>query len=146
MSTAIDEYPATARAPGLDDIVGSDRPVVIRNLAKNWPLVRLAGESDTAFAKGLAAFDNGSDVDALLMPAEEEGIVGYNADFDAFNYAHHRVSITQGLQRLAHYSRQDNPPGLAMQSALIAACLPGLLHDHALSFLDPKVQPRIWIG
>ena len=51
---------------------------------------------------------------ALLMPPEEGGVIGYNAAFDGFNYAHHRVSITQGLQRLATCSRQANPPGLAM--------------------------------
>jgi hypothetical protein len=33
-----------------------------------------------------------------------------------------------------------------MQSALIAACLPGLLDDHAVPFLDRSIQPRIWIG
>lgn len=33
-----------------------------------------------------------------------------------------------------------------MQSALISACLPGLLNDHAISFLGPAIQPRIWIG
>jgi hypothetical protein len=41
---------------------------VIRGLASNWPLVKLAGQSDTVFAKGLAALDNGIEVDALLMP------------------------------------------------------------------------------
>jgi hypothetical protein len=109
-------------------------------------MVAWARQSDTAFAQGLAKLDNGSEVDALLMPASEDGVIGYNADFDGFNYAHHRVSITQGLQRLAQYSRQEKPPGLAMQSALVSACLPGLLDDHAVPFLDRTIPPRIWIG
>jgi hypothetical protein len=146
MSVAIEEYRDSDRALGRDALVDRDRPLVIRGLARNWPLVKLAGSSDTAFAKGLAQFDNGTEVDALLMPPEAEGIIGYNADFDAFNYAHNRVSITQGLQRLALYSRQENPPGLAMQSALISASLPGLLVEHSIPFLEPAIQPRIWIG
>jgi hypothetical protein len=146
VSVAIEEVRVADRPVGLGDIADRERPLVIRGLAGNWPLVKLAGQSDTAFAKGLAALDNGTEVDALLMPPEAEGIIGYNADFDAFNFAHQRISVTQGLQRLAHYSRQENPPGLAMQSALISASLPGLLDDHWIAFLDPQIQPRIWIG
>lgn len=146
MPSAIEEYRDTGRSVELADLAGRDRPLVIRGLCRDWPMVAWARQSDTAFAQGLAALDNGSEVDALLMPPGEGGVIGYNADFDGFNYAHHRVSITQGLQRLAQYSRQDDSPGLAMQSALIPACLPGLLSDHAVPFLDRAIQPRIWIG
>ncbi len=145
-AAAIEEYHGTGRPIGFGDFVGHDRPVVIRGLCRGWPLVRLASESDTAFARGLARWDNGTEVDALLMPPAEGGVIGYNAAFDGFNYAHHRVSITQGLQRLAAYSRQPDPPGLALQSALISACLPGFLEEHALPFLGPAIQPRLWIG
>lgn len=146
MPAAIDEYRDTGQLLGLDDLVARERPLVIRGLCRAWPMVAWAKQSDTAFAQGLAQSDNGSEVDALLMPATEDGVVGYNADFDGFNYAHHRISITQGLQRLAQYSRQENPPGLAIQSALISACLPGLLAEHTVPFLGSAIQPRIWIG
>lgn len=146
MPAAIEEYRDTGQPIGQDDIVARDRPLVIRGLCRDWPIVGLARKSDTAFAQGLAALDNGEPVNALLMSPEQDGIVGYNADFDGFNYEHHRVSVTQCLQRLAQYSRQPDPPGLAMQSALIPACLPGFLDDHALPFLDKAIQPRLWIG
>lgn len=143
---AIEECRASDQPVALDAIVGHDRPLVIRGLCRDWPIVQLARESDTAFAKGLAAFDSGADADALLMPAEEQGVIGYNATFDGFNYEHHRVSVTQVLKRLAHYSRDDEAPGLALQSALISTNLPGFLENHALPMLDRAVQPRIWIG
>lgn len=146
MPAAIEEYRDTDQPLVLADLVARGRPLVIRGLCRDWPMVAWARQSDTAFAQGLAKLDNGSEVDALLMPAGENGVIGYNADFDGFNYAHHRVTITQGLQRLAHYSRQENPPGLALQSALVSACLPGLLDDHAVPFLDRTIPPRIWIG
>jgi hypothetical protein len=90
--------------------------------------------------------DNGTPIDALLMPPDAGGVVGYNAAMDGFNYKHFRVSVTQVLQRLASYSRQDDMPGLAMQSALIQANLPGLLESHSIPFLDPAIQPRLWMG
>lgn len=147
MPTAIEEYRGTDQALRFDDLVNHDRPLVIRGLVRDWPIVATAGRSDTDFATELARFDNGTPVDALLMAPQEQGIVGYNADLSAFNYEHHRVSITQVLKRLAAYSRESGPqPGLALQSALISACLPGLLEQHSLPFLDSHIEPRIWIG
>jgi len=146
MPGVIEEYRGVGQALELAGLVDRARPLVIRGLCRDWPMVAWSRQSDTAFAQGLAKLDNGREVDALLMPAGEGGVIGYNANVDGFNYAHHRVSITRGLQRLAAYSRQDNPPGLAMQSALIADCLPGLLEDHAVPFIDKAIQPRIWIG
>ncbi|HUH31354.1 MAG TPA: cupin-like domain-containing protein [Rhodanobacter sp.] len=146
LPAAIDEWVVDPTL-ALDAIVGRERPLVVRGLCRDWPVVRSALVSDTAFAEDLAARDSGVEVDVLLMPPGEGGLVGYNAAGDGFNYVHHRVSITQALQRLAQYSRQAaEPAGLAVQSALISACLPGFHADHPLRLLDPAVPPRLWIG
>jgi hypothetical protein len=146
MALPIEEFQGSISAITIDDFVGRHRPVVFRGLVRDWPLVKLARESDTAFAQRLSQLDNGTPVDTLLIPPGEEGVVGYNADFSGFNYEHHRVSLTQGLQRLAQYSREQSTAGLAIQSALIPACLPGFVDEHALPFLDSQIQPRLWIG
>ena len=144
--TPIEEINCSDTAVDLKQIVERARPVVMRGVCRDWPIVNSARESDSAFAAHLAASDNGTDVDVLLVPPDQGGVIGYADDFDAFNFEHHRVSITQVLGRLATYSRQPNPPALALQSALISKCLPNLLNVNALSFLDPAVQPRLWIG
>lgn len=144
--TAIEEHRDTGRPPGLDDLVGRDRPLVIRGLVRDWPVVKLARESDTAFARQLASLDNGTPVDTLLIPPEADGIVGYTPDMGGFNYEHYRVPVTLGLQRLARYSQRADAPGVAIQSASIADCLPGFLAGHALPLLDAGVRPRLWIG
>lgn len=146
MTVAIDEYPADGGSFGAADLVGRERPLVIRGLVRDWPIVQLARQSDTAFAQRLAELDNGTPVDTLLIPPECDGIVGYAPDLGAFNYVHHRVTLSQGLRRLAQYSRQEHAPGLAIQSASISACLPGFREEHALPFIDAGVQPRLWIG
>lgn len=143
---AIQEHPADGAPIILDDIVGRATPLVIRGLCRHWPIVESARESDTAFAEALAVFDNGTPVDALLMAPGEEGVVGYADGLQTFNFEHYRVSLTQVLQRLARYSRQDKSPGLALQSALISACAPELLVQLGLPLLDPAIQPRLWIG
>ncbi len=118
----------------------------MRALCAQWPLVAAARRSDTDFAQMLASLDNGSEVDVLRMSPETDGVIGYSDDLSAFNYDHFKVSVTHVLERLATYSRRDDPPGLALQSALIANCLPGLLPQLGLAMLPAEVQPRLWMG
>lgn len=146
MPAAIEECQAAALALDQGGLQTRQRPLVIRGLVADWPAVGWAMQSDTAFARGLAALDSGAEVDALLMPPSEEGRVGYNAELTGFNYEHYRISVTDGLKRLAYESRQADPPGIAIQSAPIAACLPGFLAEHALPLLDPAIKPRLWVG
>jgi hypothetical protein len=143
MPTAIEEQPAAHVT--LENLIAGGRPRVLRGLCADWPMVRWARESDTAFAQGIAAFDNGSPVVAMVLPGEAQTI-GYNAAMDGFNYEQFRVSVTQVLQRLAAYSLSDNVRGVALQSALIAECLPRLLETHALPLLEASIKPRLWMG
>ena len=146
MPAPIDEFDASDHVFSHADLVGRDRPLVIRGLCADWPVVVAARESDTAFAKRLASYDNGTDVDTLLIAPEEKGVIGYNAGMDGFNYRHFRVPVTDALRRLASYSRREDAPGVALQSALIQACMPGFLQDHPLPVLAAHIQPRLWVG
>jgi hypothetical protein len=108
-------------------------------------MVNWAAKSDTDFAQGVARFDNGTPVSALVL-APAARTVGYNAAMDGFNYEYFQVTVTQVLNRLADYSTQDNPRSVALQSALISTCLPRLLDTHPLPLLNPEIQPRLWMG
>jgi hypothetical protein len=147
MSAAIEEIRCTGKIPALDAIVRREEPLVLRGLCDDWPLVKLARQSDTEFAQELARHDNGTPVDALLIAPDANGVIGYNAVMDSFNYDHFRVSVTDVLQRLAAYARAGHAPrGVAMQSALLSQCAPGLVATHRVAFLDAAIQPRLWIG
>ncbi|MET0814024.1 MAG: cupin-like domain-containing protein [Pseudoxanthomonas sp.] len=147
MPSAIEEFHAADHAFEQADLVRRELPLVIRGLCRDWPIVAAARQSDTAFANSLAAYDNGSDVDTLLLAPEENGIIGYNAAMDGFNYRHFRVPVTEALRRLAAYSRHDGPtPGVALQSALIPTCLPDFTQRHPMPILEAAIQPRLWIG
>jgi hypothetical protein len=145
MAGAIEEFTASARAFTRADVTERESPLVIRGLARHWPLLREPLD-DAQFAAQLARFDSGTPVDVLVMPAEQKGVVGYNATFDGFNYTHHRVSIGQALRRLLDTAAQTDAPGIAIQSAAIGSCLPDFRLQHDLPFLDASVEPRIWIG
>ncbi|MGH8126430.1 MAG: cupin-like domain-containing protein, partial [Rhodanobacteraceae bacterium] len=142
----IEEYSGDPRALDVAALVEDARPLVIRGLVRDWPIVRLARQSDTAFAQRLAELDNGADVTTLMIAPEAGGIIGYTPDLGDFNYKHFKVPITLGLKRLASYSRREHAPGLVIQSVPLRSCLPGLLADHSLSCMDKQVEPRLWMG
>lgn len=144
---AIEEYHVEPGRPLTRELL-MDRqsPLVIRGLVRDWPVVKWAMESDTAFAQGVAQWDSGGDVNTLMIAPEAGGVVGYTPDMNGFNYQHFKVPVTLGLARLAKYSRRPDAPGLAIQSAMIRDCLPGFLAEHSLPFLDSTVEPRLWIG
>lgn len=151
MSEPAAEYangqPVDPQGFALADAVAAARPLVLRGLCRDWPLVQAARRSHGEFAQALAAFDNGSPVDVLHMPPDAEGVVGYNPEIDGFNYRHFKVGVTEALQRLAAYSWVEGAvPGLALQSALLADCMPGLLERHRIACLPPSTKPRLWIG
>jgi len=147
MPTAIEEFRVTGQRIDVREIMDRGDPLVLRGLCGDWPLVALARQSDTAFAEELARHDNGTPVDVLLVDSQADGRIGYNATLDGFNYEHFRVSVTDALKRLASYARQGTSPrGVALQSALLSQCVPGLAATHRLPFLDASVQPRLWLG
>jgi hypothetical protein len=146
MSAPMEEFLYDGQPDALAQIVEGTTPRVIRGLVKHWPIVSAAKASPAAFAAHLGALDNGTPVDALVMPPEAEGVVGYRGEVEAFNFSHHKVTVTQVLQRLLATAGQDPAPGIALQSATIATCLPGLLGDHVVPMLDPAIPPRLWIG
>ncbi|MFT3792476.1 MAG: cupin-like domain-containing protein [Rudaea sp.] len=147
MSTAIEEIRVEDDTLDLREITQRAQPLVLRGLCRDWPLVALAKQSDTAFAQELARHDNGTPVDVLLLAPEANGAIGYDAALDGFNYEHFRVSVTDALKRLAAYAREESSPrGVALQSAPLAQCVPGLVATHRVPFLDASVQPRLWLG
>jgi hypothetical protein len=144
--TAIEEFAGDSRGFDAAEAIARARPLVIRGLVRDWPMVKLALQSDTAFAQRLAELDNGTEVSTLMIVPEAEGVIGYTPDLGDFNYKHFKVPVTLGLQRLAKYSQRKHAPGLVIQSAPVRECLPGLLADHVLACLDPDVEPRLWMG
>ncbi|MEG3048576.1 MAG: cupin-like domain-containing protein [Thermomonas sp.] len=147
MSAPIPEFANDARDFALADAVAGGKPLVIRGLCRDWPVVEAARRSFSDFAQAVAALDNGTQVDVLRMPPEAEGVVGYNEALDGFNYQHFKVGVTEALQRLAAYSRNEGSvPGLALQSALISECIPAFIDTHPMSCLPPSVSPRLWVG
>jgi Cupin-like domain len=127
-------------------IFGQYRPAVLRGLVRDWPAVKSARASPEHLRGYLAAFDNGRPVDAILMRPEARGRIAYDDRMDGFNFVRNRLPVSAILEQLSRYAAFNDPPSVAVQSALIADCLPSFADENRLWILEPVVEPRIWIG
>jgi hypothetical protein len=129
------------------DIAPLNRPAVLRGAAAHWPVVALAkSQPPLAVCQYLAAMDNGHDVDAVMTRPESRGRIFYSDDYNGFNFLRNRLPISKVMEQLLRYLPHPNPPAVAVQSALLADCLPEFAKAHRLPLLDEAVAPRIWMG
>jgi len=129
-----------------EEIVNRFRPAVLRGLVAAWPAVRAAQKSHEEVARYLAGFDNGSPVDAILIPPPARGQISYNEAMDGFNFLRNRLPVSRIVEQLSRYALFEDPPSVTVQSALIPECLPGFELQNRLPILDEAVAPRIWLG
>ena len=128
------------------EVFGRYRPAVLRGLVSHWPAVLAAQASPAELARYLAGFDNGKPVDAILMPPPAQGRIAYNAAMDGFNFVRNRLPVSAILGQLSRYAEFEDPPAVALQSALVSECLPGFAEQNGLALLDAEAGARIWIG
>ena len=147
MAERLREYAGTD-ATVLGEILAGATPAVLRGVAAGWPAVAHARRSPEAICRYLLDCDNGQPVDALLLPASEKGRLFYGPGMDGFNFARRRLPVSQVIEQLARYSQFADPPSVAMQSALVEACLPRFGQENRLDDLlgATDAQPRMWIG
>jgi hypothetical protein len=143
---AVAEWHDVDRATFERDIVPRHEPALLRGLVAHWPAVHKARESDTALAGWLAGLDSGGEVDALMLAPEHRGRIGYSADGREFNFLRNRLPLSRVIEQVLRYARFERAPAVAVQSAAVAQCVPGLLADHVLPLLPPDVAPRLWFG
>lgn len=133
-------------ADQFQEICASYKPAILRGFVNHWPLVQKAQRATAELLTHLHQLDSGKQVDAILLRPETNGRVFYNDAMDGFNFLRNRVTLSSVLDQLNRYAQFPQPPSVAVQSALIAECLPGLLADNSMPLLNAEVMPRIWLG
>ncbi|WP_395702724.1 cupin-like domain-containing protein [Aquabacterium sp.] len=127
-------------------VVATHRPAVIEAAVAHWPAVDAGRRSAQALAQLLARLDSGAPVDAVMVPPGRGGRIFYDDTLAGFNFLRRQLPVSAVLEQLLRYSHFDDPPAVAVQSALIADCLPGWLALHPQLLLPEGVAPRLWLG
>jgi len=142
----IPELPHCDDATIRSDVLSHVKPVVLRGLVSHWPATQHGRTSAQAIIDYLRRLDNGTLVNAILMPPEADGRLGYNTAMSGFNFARNRVTLSSVGEQILRYSAFTRAPAVAAQAARIEECLPGFVAENPMPLLDPTVRPRLWLG
>lgn len=127
-------------------IVQACRPVVIRGLVADWPVVKAARESPRAVKDHLAGFDAGALVEVFFGDPAIQGKYYYKPGLRGFNFERRMMKLLEGLECVLEAVRQPAGRSVYVGSVPTGDCLPGFGARNPMSLATGGSQPRIWLG
>jgi hypothetical protein len=128
------------------EIMPTAKPVVLKELVADWPLVRAARDSRAALAGMIKSLDAGRQPHVIEAPAEMNGRIFYSDDMAAFNFTRRPASLSATIDRLLALADATGAPAIFLESMSGKAYLPEFSGSHRMPLLDESAEPRIWIG
>lgn len=118
-------------------------PVVIRGLAKDWPAVQAARQSDQALADYLTNMGKGGAIELLRGPAAGDGLFFYSDDLDGLNFRRETATIEDAIALMMDAETSETA---YVQAQPAAEIVPDFAAQNPSQILTPMIAPRIWIG
>lgn len=129
-----------------EDVLLSTRPVALKGLVANWPIVRAGLESPQAASAYIRRFYRDATVGALLGAPDIEGRFFYNHDLSGFNFRAVKLKLDVMLDEVARHAQAPHPPAIYVGSTTIDTCLPGFRAENDLGFGERNPLASIWLG
>jgi len=137
----IEDYAGDPAGLSAAELLSRKRPVVVRGLAADWPMVRAPDKA--AYLKSL---DSGVRTEMIVSSPEHQGRLFYTEDMAGLNFTKEPATVSAVLDRLQRAAASSEPETIAAQAVTVADALPGFARENRLALLDPAIGPRIWIG
>jgi hypothetical protein len=124
-------------------------PVIIRGLARDWPLARTtSAEQAAAYLK---SFYRGRRIVAFIARPELRGRFGYTADATHLDFESDRGLLDEYLDRLLAHLDDDRAPAFYVGSTDVDTYLPGFRAENDLVLNHPMFEANpplvaAWIG
>jgi hypothetical protein len=128
------------------EVVQACRPVVIRGLVPDWPIVKLARESGRALRNYLAGFESGERVEAYFGDPAIRGKYYYNPGLQGFNFERRMMKLMEAVDAILEAVEQPGRRSVYVGSVPTAQCLPGFAANNPMPLVPTGVSPRIWLG
>ncbi|WOF42003.1 cupin-like domain-containing protein [Sphingopyxis indica] len=146
--TPLDSLDAAERDRFERDYRAAGRPVVIRGIVADWPIVALGRRDWRAALNAIAARDSGAPADIMIAPASEKGRFFYGPDLRGFNFQRDKGPLARLARHLIEIADQADPVAIYAGAAALDAHLPGFAAEHRFPLLgdDAVVTARIWLG
>jgi Cupin-like domain len=128
------------------DIVHGCRPVVIRGLVADWPIVKAARGSPRALRDYLAMFDTGGRVEVFFGDPAIRGKYYYNPGLQGFNFERRMMKLMEAVDCILEALERPGTRSAYVGSVPTGDCLPGLAAGNSMPLAPPGASPRIWLG
>src|SRR3954469_18816056 len=132
-------------------LIEAQQPVILRGVARDWPLVRKAAKGAAEAIACLKTFDAGRPVIGYTGAPEIGGRFFYNEDTTGLNFEAARVALSAFLDLIAAHLGDRDPPSFYIGSTDVDMYLPGLRVENDFAFDHEMFAPNppivsIWIG
>lgn len=122
------------------------RPVVLRQLVADWPVVAAASVSPWALCDYLSRFDCGRNLDAFFGPPDIAGKYFYGPGLKGFNFERRTLRFAEALAAILDGLDMPGSASVYAGSLPLEEYLPGFARANAMALVGPAVEPRIWLG
>lgn len=122
------------------------RPIVLRGVAHDWPIVAAARDSAEHCAALLAGNATNLPVEILRAEPEEQGRFHYAADGRSLNFIRGRASLPVFLEALFEQTSAARPYAMVAQGLQAEHYVPGFRARHPMPLVPGDAEPRLWIG
>jgi hypothetical protein len=130
----------------LREVVEPCRPVVLRGLVKDWPIVEAGRLSPSAVQDHLEPLDAGGEVEAFFGAPAIAGKYFYTEDLRGFNFERRRMKFSMALESIVSSLGLPDSPSVYVGSVPTNDFLPGFAALNPMPLLNPGIGPRVWIG
>ncbi len=127
-------------------IVDGCRPVVLRGLVADWPVVAAARRSARAFHEYLLAFDTGLRVETFFGDPVIRGRYYYTPDLKGFNFQRRMLPFREAMEAVLAANERPGEGSVYVGSVPTADCLPRFAAANPAPLPIGGAQPRIWLG
>jgi len=142
----ITEYAGVDRARFDREIRAAGQPAILRGLARGWPAVRAACQSDEAVIAYAKRFSHPAPFPAIVGEPNIGGRFFYTEGAAALNFTRGQSPLDPFLDRLLRDRTVSRPYAMAIQSVPIPDLLPGFIAQNSCDLVDSTITPRLWIG
>ncbi|MEQ1687252.1 MAG: cupin-like domain-containing protein [Sphingopyxis sp.] len=122
------------------------RPALLRGIAGDWPLVKLARQSDAACMAALTQFASDAPIDVVRTAPENEGRFHYSDDLRGVNFARAKASLPAFLRALEAEATKERPHAMSAQGVLARDAVPDFAASHPMPYVPQGADARLWIG
>lgn len=136
----------------VEALLAAQQPVILRGLARDWPLVQAGKAGAREAIAYIKRFDSGAPVVGYTGAPEIAGRYFYRDDLQTLNFDAQRVSLSAYLDAVEGVIGAERPPSFYVGSTDLEVHLPGLGRENGLVLpvlseddADPPVI-SIWLG